>query len=132
MQQVLADFAKRRITSYNVCYTKLLRVANATAVGQVFVNTNAAAAAGCLGALIVTKLTWGKADLTMVLNGALAGLVAITADPLSPSPLLSVVIGVLAGALVVYAIVAIDKLKIDDPVGAISVHGVCGFRNNFV
>ncbi len=100
---------------------------NATAVGKIFLNTNAAAAAGCLGALLVTKLTWGKADLTMVLNGALAGLVAITADPLSPSPLLAVVIGALAGVLVVYAIVALDKIKIDDPVGAISVHGVCGF-----
>lgn len=100
---------------------------NAIAVGQVFLNTNAAACAGCLGALIVTKLTWGKADLTMVLNGALAGLVAITADPLHPSPMLSVLIGALAGVLVVYAIVAIDKVRVDDPVGALSVHGVCGF-----
>ncbi|WP_409421094.1 ammonium transporter [Pseudaeromonas sp. ZJS20] len=100
---------------------------NAIAVGQVFLNTNAAACAGCLAALIVTKLTWGKADLTMVLNGALAGLVAITADPLHPSPMLAVLIGALAGVLVVYAIVAIDKVRIDDPVGAISVHGVCGF-----
>jgi len=63
----------------------------------------------------------------MVLNGALAGLVAITADPLSPSPLYSVAIGVVAGAIVVFSIIALDKLKIDDPVGAISVHGVCGF-----
>ena len=59
---------------------------NATAVGQIFLNTNAAAAAGAIAALLVCKTTWGKADLTMVLNGALAGLVAITADPLSPSP----------------------------------------------
>lgn len=101
--------------------------ANASAIGKVFVNTNAAAATGALGALLVTKLTWGKADLTMVLNGALAGLVAITADPASPSPLFASLIGVLAGALVVYAIVSFDKLKIDDPVGALSVHGVCGF-----
>ncbi|WP_417614267.1 ammonium transporter [Oceanisphaera sp.] len=101
-------------------------VENATAVAGIFVNTNAAAATGAIGALVVTKLTWGKADLTMILNGALAGLVAITADPLSPSPLWAAGIGLLAGMLVVYAIVVLDKLRIDDPVGAISVHGVCG------
>ncbi|WP_319782375.1 ammonium transporter [Oceanisphaera sp. IT1-181] len=101
-------------------------VANATAVAGIFVNTNAAAAAGVIGALLVTKLTWGKADLTMILNGALAGLVAITADPVSPSPLWAASIGLLAGIVVVYAIVVLDKLRIDDPVGAISVHGVCG------
>jgi Amt family ammonium transporter len=100
---------------------------NATAVGQIFLNTNAAAAAGAIAALLVCKTTWGKADLTMVLNGALAGLVAITADPLSPSPVAAVIIGIVAGALVVFSIVAMDKVKIDDPVGAISVHGVCGF-----
>lgn len=101
-------------------------VENATAVAGIFVNTNAAAAAGVIGALLVTKLTWGKADLTMILNGALAGLVAITADPVSPSPLWAAGIGLLAGIVVVYAIVVLDKLRIDDPVGAISVHGVCG------
>ncbi|MDD1791962.1 ammonium transporter [Enterovibrio sp. ZSDZ42] len=99
---------------------------NATAVGEIFLNTNAAAAAGALVALGVCKAAWGKADLTMVLNGALAGLVAITADPLSPSPVAALVIGGLAGALVVISIVGLDKLKIDDPVGAISVHGTCG------
>jgi Amt family ammonium transporter len=99
---------------------------NATAVGQIFLNTNAAASAGALAALLVCKTTWGKADLTMVLNGALAGLVAITADPLSPSPMYAVAIGAVAGVLVVFSILALDKLKIDDPVGAISVHGVCG------
>ena len=104
----------------------LSSAADATAIGTVFVNTNAAAAAGVVGALLVSKLTWGKADLTMILNGALGGLVAITADPASPSPLFASLIGALAGALVVYAIVAFDRLKIDDPVGAISVHGVVG------
>ncbi|MBL4831256.1 MAG: ammonium transporter [Aliivibrio sp.] len=99
---------------------------NATAVGQIFLNTNAAAAAGAIASLAVCKLTWGKSDLTMVLNGALAGLVAITADPLSPSPVGAVTIGLLAGALVVFSIISLDKIKIDDPVGAISVHGVCG------
>ncbi|MDW6091923.1 ammonium transporter [Vibrio rhizosphaerae] len=100
--------------------------ANASAVGKIFLNTNAAASAGALAALLVCKTTWGKADLTMVLNGALAGLVAITADPLSPSPMYSVAIGAVAGVIVVFSIVALDKVKIDDPVGAISVHGVCG------
>lgn len=99
---------------------------NATSVAQVFLNTNAAAAAGAIAALLVCKTTWGKADLTMILNGALAGLVAITADPLSPSPLYSVAIGAVAGVIVVFSIVGLDKLRIDDPVGAISVHGVCG------
>ena len=99
---------------------------NATAVGQIFLNTNAAAAAGAIIALAVCKILWGKADLTMILNGALAGLVAITADPLSPSPLAAVAIGSVAGALVVFSIIGFDKVKVDDPVGAISVHGVCG------
>ena len=99
---------------------------NATAVGQIFLNTNAAAAAGAIAAMLVCKTTWGKADLTMILNGALAGLVAITADPLSPSPMMSVAVGAVAGVIVVFAIIMLDKLKIDDPVGAISVHGVCG------
>ena len=101
--------------------------ANANAVSVIFLNTNAAAATGAIMALIVCKLMWGKADLTMVLNGALAGLVAITADPASPSPVQALLIGGFAGALVVLSIVLLDKLKIDDPVGAISVHGTCGF-----
>ncbi|KXO13694.1 Ammonium transporter [Moritella sp. JT01] len=101
-------------------------VENATAVGQIFLNTNAAAAAGAVAALLITKIMWGKADLTMILNGALAGLVTITADPLSPAPAFATLLGALGGALVVFSIVALDKVKIDDPVGAISVHGVCG------
>jgi len=99
---------------------------NASAVGLIFVNTNASAATGAIAALLVSKLKWGKADLTMVLNGALAGLVAITADPLSPSPLFAAGIGAVAGVIVVYSIITFDKLKLDDPVGALSVHGVCG------
>ena len=99
---------------------------NATAVGLIFVNTNAAAATGAIAALIVSKLKWGKSDITMILNGALAGLVAITAAPDSPSPLLASVIGLVAGVIVVYSITTFDKLKLDDPVGALSVHGVCG------
>ncbi|BBN80679.1 ammonium transporter [Pseudoalteromonas sp. A25] len=100
--------------------------ANAVAVSQILLNTNAAAATGAIAALLVCKALWGKADLTMVLNGALAGLVVITAEPASPTPLLACMLGALGGALVVFSIVFLDKAKIDDPVGAISVHGTCG------
>ena len=100
---------------------------NASSVAKVFVNTNSAAAFGAISALIVCKMVWGKADLTMILNGALAGLVAITADPLSPSLPLAGAIGLVAGGLVIFAIIGFDRIKIDDPVGAISVHGVAGF-----
>jgi Amt family ammonium transporter len=100
---------------------------NATAVAKIFLNTNSAAAFGAVSSLIVCKMVWGKADLTMILNGALAGLVAITADPLSPSLAMAGVIGLAAGGLVIFSIVALDRIKIDDPVGAISVHGVAGF-----
>ncbi|WP_462380659.1 ammonium transporter [Pseudomonas sp. Marseille-QA0892] len=99
---------------------------DANAVAQVFTNTNMAAAGGLLGSLIVARILFGKADLTMVLNGALAGLVAITAEPLTPSALQATLIGAVGGVLVVFSILALDKLRIDDPVGAISVHGVCG------
>ena len=105
---------------------KISDVAEANAVAQVFVNTNTAAAGGVIAALIVSRLVFGKADLTMALNGALAGLVAITAEPLTPAPGLATIIGAIGGILVVFAIVTLDKLKIDDPVGAISVHGVVG------
>jgi len=93
---------------------------------MVFVNTNTAAAGGTILALITSRLMFGKADLTMALNGALAGLVAITAEPLAGSPLASTIVGAIGGVLVVFSIVAIDKMKIDDPVGALSVHGVVG------
>ncbi|MFO8142950.1 MAG: ammonium transporter [Marinobacter sp.] len=99
---------------------------SANAVAIVFMNTNAAAAGGGLGALILARLMFGKADLTMLLNGALAGLVTITAGPDTPTPLLATIFGAFGGLLVVMAIVTLDKLRIDDPVGAISVHGVCG------
>ena len=105
---------------------KISNISEANAVAMVFVNTNTAAAGGLVAALILSRFWFGKADLTMALNGALAGLVAITAEPLTPSPLLATAIGIIAGLLVVASIVYIDKAKIDDPVGAISVHGVCG------
>ena len=101
-------------------------VADANAVAVVFLNTNAAAAGGCVAALLVAKAMFGKADLTMALNGCLAGLVAITAGPDTPTPLQATLFGGLGGALVVFSIVTLDKLKFDDPVGAISVHGVVG------
>ena len=106
---------------------KLGDITNANAVAMVFLNTNAAAAGGVIVALIVARLMFGKADLTMALNGALAGLVAITAEPSTPSPLVATLIGAVGGFIVVFSIVGLDKLKIDDPVGAISVHGVVGF-----
>jgi len=105
---------------------KLSDVGEANAVAAVFVNTNMAAAGGVITAMIVARLMFGKTDLTMALNGALAGLVAITAEPLAPTPLLATFIGAIGGAIVVFSIVTMDKLKIDDPVGAISVHGVVG------
>ena len=105
---------------------KVSDVGEANAVALVFVNTNMAAAGGLVFALLLSRFWFGKADLTMALNGALAGLVAITAEPLTPTPIAATMIGAVGGLLVVGSIVTLDKLKIDDPVGAISVHGVVG------
>ena len=105
---------------------KLGDAASAHSVAMVFLNTNAAAAGGAVAALIVGRILFGKADLTMLLNGALAGLVAITAEPSTPTPLLATLFGAAGGVLVVFSILTLDKMKIDDPVGAISVHGVVG------
>lgn len=105
---------------------KMSTIEDANAVAQVFTNTNMAAAGGLIAALIVARILFGKADLTMALNGALAGLVAITAEPLTPSALQATLIGGVGGVLVVFSILGLDKLKLDDPVGAISVHGVVG------
>ena len=100
---------------------------SADAVAMVFLNTNAAAAGGVIASLLLAKAWFGKADLTMALNGALAGLVAITAGPDTPSALVATLIGAVGGLIVVLSIVWLDReLKIDDPVGAISVHGVVG------
>ncbi|MFT2091801.1 ammonium transporter [Paraglaciecola sp. 2405UD69-4] len=101
-------------------------VESANAVAVVFMNTNAAAAGGLVAALLLARILFKKADLTMALNGALAGLVAITAEPSTPTPLQATLFGAMGGILVVFSILALDKLKIDDPVGAISVHGVVG------
>ena len=101
-------------------------VSEANAVAAVFVNTNAAAVGGVIAALLTAKVVLGRADLTMVLNGALAGLVSITAEPLMPSPLTATLIGAVGGVIVVLSVLALDRIRIDDPVGAISVHGVAG------
>ena len=106
---------------------KLGDAASAHSVAMVFLNTNTAAAGGAIAALITARILFGKADLTMLLNGALAGLVAITAEPSTPTALQATLFGAIGGVLVVFSIVGLDKLKIDDPVGAISVHGVVGF-----
>ncbi|GGY48956.1 ammonium transporter [Bacterioplanes sanyensis] len=105
---------------------KLGDIANANSVAMVFLNTNAAAAGGLIGALLLAYVLFRKADLTMALNGALAGLVAITAEPSTPTPMAATIIGFVGGLIVVMSILTLDKIKIDDPVGAISVHGVVG------
>ncbi|MFB1016477.1 MAG: ammonium transporter [Alteromonadaceae bacterium] len=105
---------------------KLADVSSANSVALVFLNTNAAAAGGAIAALVFAKILFKKADLTMTLNGALAGLVAITAEPSTPTPLQATLFGAIGGIIVVLSIIGLDKLKIDDPVGAISVHGVVG------
>ena len=110
---------------------KLGGIAVANEVAYVFLNTNAAAAGGVIAALVTARLMFGKADLTMGLNGALAGLVAITAEPADPTALQATLIGAMGGILVVFSIVTLDKMKIDDPVGAISVHGVVGLFGIF-
>ena len=101
-------------------------VSEANSVAMIFVNTNASAAGGVITALLLSKILFGKYDLSMTLNGAIAGLVSITAEPLTPSPELAVIIGAVGGVIVVLSIIILDKLKIDDPVGAISAHGTAG------
>jgi Amt family ammonium transporter len=95
-------------------------------VSRIFANTNAAAAGGAIAALVLTQMVFGKIDLTMVLNGALAGLVSITAEPLTPSLGMATIIGAVGGAIVVFAVPMLDKFKIDDVVGAIPVHLFAG------
>ena len=99
---------------------------SAIAVSQVFLNTNMAAAGGVVAALVMSLIMTGKMDVTMAMNGAIAGLVAITADPLSPSAGLAVLVGAIGGIIVYFSILYLEKSGIDDPVGAISAHGVVG------
>jgi Amt family ammonium transporter len=107
-------------------------VNDAADVSRIFVNTNMAASGGAVAAIIVTQLLYGKIDLTMVLNGALAGLVAITAEPLMPSVFASILIGGVGGGIAVFVVPLLDKLKIDDVVGAIPVHLVAGIWGTMV
>jgi Amt family ammonium transporter len=95
-------------------------------VSRIFANTNAAAAGGAIAALVLTQIFYKKVDLTMVLNGALAGLVSITAEPLTPTLGVATLIGAVGGVIVVFAVPFLDKLKIDDVVGAIPVHLIAG------
>ncbi len=95
-------------------------------VSRIFANTNAAAAGGAIAALVLTQILYKKIDLTMVLNGALAGLVSITAEPLTPTLGVATLIGGVGGVIVVFAVPLLDKLKIDDVVGAIPVHLIAG------
>ena len=99
---------------------------NVADISRIFSNTNTAAAAGAVAALILTQLLYKKPDLTMILNGALAGLVSITAEPLTPSLIQSTMIGAVGGVIVVFAVPMLDRLKIDDVVGAIPVHLFAG------
>jgi len=102
------------------------------AVAQIFANTNMAAAAGAVAALILTQVMYKKVDLTMVLNGALAGLVSITAGPLDPTLFGALWIGAVGGVIVVFTVPMLDKFKIDDVVGAIPVHLIAGFWGTLV
>ncbi len=101
-------------------------VGDITDIGRIFANTNMAAASGAVAALILTQIMYKKVDLTMVLNGALAGLVSITAEPLAPTLLGALLTGAVGGVIVVFAVPLLDKLKIDDVVGAIPVHLLAG------
>jgi ammonium transporter, Amt family len=105
---------------------------NASAISRIFMNTNIAAAAGVVAVMILTQLLYKKVDVTMVLNGALAGLVSITAEPLCPSPLIAIFVGAVGGVIVVFAVPMLDKLKIDDVVGAIPVHLLAGIWGTFI
>ncbi|MDO6461605.1 ammonium transporter [Granulosicoccaceae sp. 1_MG-2023] len=110
---------------------KISNVEEANAVARIFVNTNAAAAGGMVVAALFARFLFGKTDLTMTINGALAGLVAITAEPLMPTAGLATLIGGVGGIVVVLSVLGMDKLKLDDPVGAISVHGTVGIWGIF-
>jgi Amt family ammonium transporter len=110
---------------------KIANVEEANAVAKIFVNTNMAAAAGMVAASLLARFLFGKTDLTMTISGALAGLVAITAEPLLPSPGLALIIGAVGGVVLVFSVILLDKMQLDDPVGAISVHGSAGIWGIF-
>lgn len=106
--------------------------ADAAAISNIFINTNMAAAAGVVAAMVASNALYGKIDLTMALNGAIGGLVSITAEPLTPSIPAAAFIGAVGGVLVVLAVPLLDKMKIDDVVGAIPAHLVCGIWGTMI
>jgi Amt family ammonium transporter len=106
--------------------------ADAAAISNIFINTNMAAAAGVVAAMVASNLLYGKIDLTMCLNGAIGGLVSITAEPLTPSIPAAAFIGAVGGVLVVLAVPLLDKFKVDDVVGAIPAHLVCGIWGTLI
>ena len=106
--------------------------ADAAAISNIFINTNMAAAAGVVAAMVASNALYGKIDLTMALNGAIGGLVSITAEPLTPSIPAAAFIGAVGGVLVVLAVPLLDRLKIDDVVGAIPAHLVCGIWGTMI
>ena len=105
---------------------------DATAMSKIFMNTQLAACGGCMAGAAITRLVGGKTDIVMMLNGALAGLVSITAEPLMPSPLLSIVIGAIGGIIMYYGTNFLNSLKLDDVVGAIPVHMFAGIWGTLV
>ena len=105
---------------------------DATAMSKIFMNTQLAACGGCMAGAIITRLIGGKTDIVMMLNGALAGLVSITAEPLMPSPLLSIFIGAIGGVIMFYGTQLLNSLKLDDVVGAIPVHMFAGIWGTLV
>ncbi|GAB4354936.1 MAG: ammonium transporter [Oricola sp.] len=107
-------------------------IGDVTDVSRIFANTNIAAAAGVVAVMILMQILYKKVDVTMVLNGALAGLVSITAEPLNPAVWQAILIGAVGGAIVVFAVPLLDKLKIDDVVGAIPVHLLAGIWGTFI
>ena len=107
-------------------------ISDAASVAKIFVNTNMAAAAGVMVAIALTQIMYKKIDITMALNGALAGLVSITAEPLMPRVTQAIIIGGIGGAIVVFAVPMLDKLKIDDVVGAIPVHLMAGIWGTMI
>lgn len=107
-------------------------IADAGDVSRIFANTNLAAAAGAVMVMILLQIIYKKVDVTMVLNGALAGLVSITAEPLAPSVPAAIFVGAIGGVIVVFAVPMIDRMKIDDVVGAIPVHLLAGIWGTFI
>ena len=107
-------------------------IADASSVARIFVNTNMAAAAGVIATMILTQIFYGKVDLTMAINGALGGLVSITAEPLTPEIWQAVLIGAVGGLIVVFTVPLLDRMRIDDVVGAIPVHLLCGIWGTMI